>query len=375
MIILIGNNYVNLRVNQQTVPYNLQMKLHIFNPEHDLALAADLANFTPPKAAMKLRKGLGFIPALWAGSGDAVLVDEPSVAIAALSEAAKAIGRPLPDVSFVTKNSLSRLKPDAVCPWGWDRALYHDLLRNGIPSDICPSERAICTIRALSHRRTAAALLSQLRLDGTVGEAYECNSEAQIVDFVQSHNHAVIKAPWSSSGRGVRMINGAEIDHGFRGWIKNLLKQQGALMVEPYYEKVKDFGMEFICDGQGGVTYLGLSLFEADGSAYTGNLLATESFKLQAILTYISAELYNAVKKRIQTCLADMLGSEYAGPLGIDMMIVKGNASHAFMLHPCVEINLRRTMGHVALSLMPTDETIQMTMRIETDNNYKLKIQ
>ena len=42
------------------------MKLHVFNPEHDLALAANLSNFTAPHAGRKLRADLGCLPALWA---------------------------------------------------------------------------------------------------------------------------------------------------------------------------------------------------------------------------------------------------------------------------------------------------------------------
>ena len=34
-------------------------------------------------------------------------------------------------------------------------------------------------------------------------------------------------------------------------------------------------------------------------------------------------------------------------PLGIDMMLIRMGG--AVRLHPCVELNLRRTMGHVAL--------------------------
>ena len=52
------------------------MKLHIFNPEHDIALASNLANFTAPHAGRQLRANLGFLPALWAADGDAVLVDD-----------------------------------------------------------------------------------------------------------------------------------------------------------------------------------------------------------------------------------------------------------------------------------------------------------
>lgn len=45
--------------------------------------------------------------------------------------------------------------------------------------------------------------------------------------------------------------------------------------------------------------------------------------------------------------LGDALRNVYAGPLGIDMMVVRQDDT--LLLHPCVEMNLRATMGHVAL--------------------------
>ena len=140
-------------------------------------------------------------------------------------------------------------------------------------------------------------------------------------------------------------------------------------------EEVKDFGMEFFSDGRGGITYLGLSLFEAEGSAYTGNMLASESVKSAAITACLPGGLLDSVRARIQQSLAVGIGEAYTGPFGIDMMVVEGNAGTGFLLHPCVEINLRRTMGHVALSLTPADENAVMTMRIAAGNNCKLKIQ
>jgi len=54
----------------------------------------------------------------------------------------------------------------------------------------------------------------------------------------------------------------------------------------------------------------------------------------------------------------------------VDMMVL-----HDIMVHPCVEINLRRTMGHVALNISPRIDDIIKVMRIEMINsNYKLKI-
>ena len=50
------------------------------NPEHDIALASNLANFTAPHAGRQLRSDLGFLPVLWADESDAVLVDNVEVA-------------------------------------------------------------------------------------------------------------------------------------------------------------------------------------------------------------------------------------------------------------------------------------------------------
>ena len=51
------------------------MILHVFNPEHDIALASNLSNFTAPHAGRQLRYDLGFLPALWAEDGDIIKID------------------------------------------------------------------------------------------------------------------------------------------------------------------------------------------------------------------------------------------------------------------------------------------------------------
>ena len=37
----------------------------LFNPEHEIALASNLMNFTAPKAGRMLRAGLGFLAVFW----------------------------------------------------------------------------------------------------------------------------------------------------------------------------------------------------------------------------------------------------------------------------------------------------------------------
>ena len=343
------------------------MTLHIFNPEHDIALAANLENFTAPHAGRQLRHDLAHLPELWAEEGDAVLVDDELVS--AQEEC---------NIAQVTR----------IEPWGWDLALRAQLLRKGFPEALLPTKAQIETIRQLSHRRVAATTLQEVCKDetGVIGEAYECQSEEEVARLIETFGKVVLKAPWSSSGRGIRFVADRSSQ---QGWLRNLLSRQGSVMVEPFYNKVKDFGMEFYSDGKGDVSYLGLSLFHTKNGAYTGNILATENAKREMISRYIPTGLLDTISQKLCAVLGATFQHRYEGPFGVDMMVVAQHdlpdapsfPSPSFLLHPCVEINLRRTMGHVALALAQRvnpqqDDEVVRVMRIVYDkNNYKLKVQ
>lgn len=341
-------------------------RLHIFNPEHDLALAANLSNFTSPHAGRQLRTDLGYLPALWAEEGDYVLVDN-------VEEADKAFRRLMhrPFDGFIEKRHLCRMNDHevTVCPWGWDLALRSYLLRYGLPESMVATEQEIAEIRRLSHRREALSLLEVLQREGTTGVAYMADSVATVQSMVQSMGRVVVKAPWSSSGRGVRFVEG-QLSPNTANWISGVIEKQHDIMLEPYYNKVKDFGMEFESDGCGQVSYLGLSLFHTSNGAYTGNILASEEEKREMISRYLSVDLLDSVQEDVCHILGKRLNGKYQGPFGIDMMVVARDDRQGFLLHPCVEINLRRTMGHVALSIHR-----EGVMQIEYINNhYILKI-
>ena len=347
--------------------------LHIFNPEHDIALASNLANFTAPHAGRLLAEDLGFLPALWAAPGDAVWVGDADYARKAFRRFLRSSHLKIEEPHWVTRRTLATTALERIDPWGWDAALRCQLLRYGAETALLQGLEALDEIRLLSHRQTARRLLPQLRQEGTVGEAFQCRQVEEVGELLRRYGSLVLKSPWSSSGRGIRFVDGALSDHHI-GWLRNLLNRQGSVMAEPYYDKVKDFGMEFECDGQGHVRYLGLSLFHTLNGAYVGNILATEKTKRQLLARLVPEGLLDAVRQRIAARLE--LGN-YQGPFGVDMMVVKGNAagSGPCLLHPCVEINLRRTMGHVALALSPDDDDIRRVMRVAYEgNHYKLKI-
>ena len=360
------------------------MTLHIFNPDHDIALASGLANFTAPHAGRQLRHDLGFLPAIWAQEGDTILVDDVEQAQRSWSKAAHRmrvlLGIEHPSsCQFVNKPGK---EVTGVEPWGWNIAIRAQLIRLGINELQLPATPTLETIRLLSHRQTAAQLLPKLQTEGTVGEMFECQTQEQVEKLLARYGQLVLKAPWSSSGRGLRFLSvGRTPFEQQAGWFRNVVQSQGCVMVEPHYHKVKDFGMEFYSDGQGRVSYLGLSLFHTANGAYTGNILATENVKREAISHYVSIELLDNIQEKICQETALLFKGKYCGPFGVDMMVTSLHPSpftshpSPTALHPCVEVNLRRTMGHVALALSPKDDEVRRVMRIEySANNYLLTI-
>ena len=345
------------------------MKLLVFNPEHDLALAANLSNFTAPHAGRQLRADLGYIPAIWAAADDYVLVENTEDAERHfLRLTRRPFGR------FIDKNHIRNKGFVEVEVWGWDRAILTFLLRCGIDNSIMPTVTQIDTIRELSHRRYAMKLLECLQMPGTIGKSQETNQVETIINLLHEGKQLVVKAPWSSSGRGIRFMNG-DMNIYDSGWLRNIISRQGSVLVEPYYNKVKDFGMEFVSDGSGVVSYVGLSLFQTINGAYTGNILAQEEDKTNILIRYIPADLLNLVQQKICIEMGELLKGRYTGAFGIDMMVVRRDDGEGFWLHPCVEINLRRTMGHVAINLTKLCLGLPKLMKIELDENiYKIRI-
>ena len=331
------------------------MKVYLFNPGHDIALAAHQKYVTLPHAARQLQADLAYLPVLWATDGDLVLVeDKEHVSIPAHLRQYAAVTK------FIDYKDLASLGTADVeiCPWGWNLALRNGLIEmsNGKLTDVLPSEQRLDDMRMLSGRRWCAEnLLPSLTtcFDKAVGKADVFTDYASLCQYLQPINNGlayqyVLKMPWSSSGRGLRFVdmNHEGITTHLQGWIKNVINKQGYITVEPYYNKVCDFGMEFYAHQDGTIDYLGLSVFDTVNGAYTGNLLMGEAQKEEILSRYTSLECFKRIRETVVSVMSKQLKGNYSGPFGIDMMIIKDG-----VVHPCVELNLRQTMGHVALTL------------------------
>lgn len=359
------------------------MKLHLFNPEHDMALAYNDPYFTAPHAGRQMRADLGFLPALWADDGDMVWVDDVEAAL----ERVRHFKKYAADVVFVADCDLRRIFQEQdpvlvsggspsleIAPWGWDSALRQQLKRLGVSELYLPKKELIADVREISSRRFSSAVLADLMMldDAYVGESRYVETLDEVEKLLTCWRHIVVKAPWSCSGRGIRYVKD-EIPVAVGNWMTNVMRQQGGVMVEPYYNKVIDFGMEFMAHDDA-VDYVGLSLFETINGAYAGSVLASEDDKRRMLTRHLSPMMTNQLIERLKSVIARHLGGRYQGPLGVDLMLVM--SGDALRVHPCVEINLRRTMGHVAIALTPALPGARELMRITWEGaRYHLRIQ
>lgn len=332
------------------------MILHLFNPSHDEALAANSPYYYPANVARRLQCEQGALPALWAGEGNAVLLSEESD-----------VPHDAPWCDGVRFVKPRELKPtfwqevERISPWGWDPLVRHQLQRAGAPERLLPTDAELATIRSLSSRHTTTALLPRLKerlLDRcglpTVGESVVVDSEHEAQRLAAQWNGAMAKSLWSCSGRGVFRLNPVPADNDLRR-LARLLREQGGVELEPVYTPVLNFALEFQAHADGCVEPLGVSLFGTNASGgYVGNAVAPQ-IKLRQEAASVMQWSDEVLPQIMEICAAELesfLARRYVGPLGVDMMAAAASADGApAVLHPCIELNLRRTMGHVALTI------------------------
>ena len=310
------------------------MKVHLFNPENDLALAADTAHFTPPKAARALHAAGALLPLWWADEGDVVIAPDDMVA-----EAYRLCRR------YGLRGSVARgLDPSIPCctlPWGWSTDARRQLIDAGVGKEFLPTDSQLARHRMLSHRRISAKLLE---LIGEKPELIptEARTLQEAMDAIGRYDgDAYIKLPWSGSGRGVFRTKGMP-EGKLKDYITGFIRRQGSLMVEKTREKEKDFALLFEAT-ETGVGFRGVSSFITDPrGAYGGNLVAPQA----DIIREAGVDpLFMA--PTLERALSRIIGTDYRGWLGVDMMTER--VGGRLEIVPCVEVNLRMTMGVAAL--------------------------
>lgn len=316
-------------------------RIYCFNPAHDMALANNTPFYKAPDEIVRMAYDLAVLPGWYGRQNAKVKIDEPKQA--ELLRSQTDCEELFPDMEWTLK-----WESCEYVPWGWDPSLLHTLRLAGVDEDFLLTDPQMERIRCLSGRQQCIRILEALRpVPDVCGEANVCRSVNEVRFCLSEMGEIVLKAPWSGSGRGLAKVSPSTWTPSLEGWVNRILRTQGEIMAEPLYEKVCDFAMEFYADGCGGIFFIGYSLFETDSHGnYKENKLHSDEQIGGILSAYVSADVLERIKKELTVALSSLLGSDYKGCLGTDMMICRLN--DGFRVHPCVEINLRMNMGIVA---------------------------
>ena len=341
-------------------------QLYLFNPGHEMEILCGKSHYTPPYSVQKMAADLEMLPVWYGGAGSFTLVRYPLATqfIASLPKVFRtSLSSPM-ILNLMMKELYRRKKlgekpklpPLTASIWGISpRSLdtFKELKQAGMEIEI-PEWKEDYVL--LTNRQTSARCLEQLQNSIPITPRIQipafCSELKELENYMEQNTAPyVIKTPFSSSGRGLYWVNDNQLDTRALGWVNSSLKRQGAVSIEPALSRIFDFAAAFYSDGNGNVKHLGLSIFETQSEGrFVGCMLGTQEMLLQRLNEYISPEDYMFLAEQISAVLTEVVGHTYCGYLGVDMFIYKTKDGD-YAVHPFVELNLRYTIGLIAMQI------------------------
>ena len=287
------------------------MILHYFNPGYELSAKRGQAHYTPTKPVRQLRHDLATLPIYYAAEGEGVLVPED-----------------LP-MELRTEQMVTRVESDdRIMPWGAAPEVP------GIGYD----PEVMCLLASRERSLELWEKLYEPSIFGPMTSPRRVSKESE----VPKEGRWVAKLDFSSSGRGVFFPRSTEE-------LQEMLRRHQELYLEPWLDRVADQGCEFVRHPDGGIEYVGVHLFTTAQGRYGASLVAPREVVREQLRRQPTTPSHEEYVAHLLERLRGYDFHGYAGPFGIDTVVWRDG--DLLRLAPSVEINLRRTMGHVALEL------------------------
>jgi hypothetical protein len=337
--------------------------IYFFNPTCDFAIANGSPNWQPNRLLQKMEEDLDLLPAYLANADDTIILyKHPSASF--INEFQKT-GFRVPGFLFKAETvktffpgkPIHRLKP-----WGWSPVAHKQFenLKPFCSEDFkkSPVYNWQPEIRKFYSREFSAGILSgivkSLNDEHFLPQVYLpviCKTEEDVENALKKWGNIMLKAPWSSSGRGLQPITKIPVHSKVWEKIKGIIREQGFVMAEPLLHKVHDLAFLFELENME-ICFKGISHFFTDKKGqYAGNYInGLPDIGFQDVSPFLNKLQDKIVKSLIETLQNSELPKYYEGVFGVDMLIYK-DIENKFQINPCLEINLRFTMGFLALKL------------------------
>ena len=333
-------------------------RLHYFNPGHEIAVLNASKHYQPPALIAKMQTDLAFLPAWYASAGDFVFMETPLPDDFILS--CKSLNlriKPVTPADFKESGGL-RVKPamTTVDLWGisphsvyfFEKLNEQWNLSLAIPQ--WKEEFRFLGSRFASHKLLTGLLDSIPEIEREILPQFVSNIEAVERQIAQSQERLLIKSPYSSSGRGLIWLPPAKLAQSERQLLAGMLKRQKQISIEKALDKLLDFSMQFEITAEGKTQFLGYSIFQTNAKgAYEKSFLDSQERLEKQIISFIDKELLFQTQRIATAMIQKIYAPYYRGTIGVDMLIY--NAGGSCRLHPCVEINMRKNMGYLAIRL------------------------
>ncbi len=241
-------------------------------------------------------------------------------------------------------------------PWGWSPNIFTsfvDLLKHTQNSmtawhneyrNLYDRRFALSVLESMLHNQEDTRLISKNYLPIT------CYTVAHVQVAMERWGQIVLKAPFSSSGRGIQFLRKPVLNDANIRWINHTLEAQGHIMVEPLLERTHDLSFHFYSDGAGGLNFAGIMPLQTHiNGRYIGNIIVPKG--TEALYWGLAKyELLNeTVSKLLEILKTTDITTRHTGFFGIDAFFFK--SFEVEKLQPCVELNLRQNMGIVTIKI------------------------
>jgi hypothetical protein len=332
-----------------------------FNPTCELAVANGSFSYMPPRLLREFEQDCSVLPFVFGTSGDFVLTEKiPSKDfIMRLTDA----GFEMPE--FCSLKELISGKTEtigSIFPWGWSPSAHFYLkdLKEKCSHQFRESpvyswkEDHKTLFERITSLHFLADFLEQNPIDFFVDRELigtKVTTIEGIEELLNNQFPLVLKAPVSSSGRGIQIIRKQTLNTSNRQWISGILNQQKYLIAEPFLNKVIDFSFQFKISNDE-PEYLGYSVFETNSNGQYQSTLIHPETEMPGI-SGINSEIKSKIVTTALLLKNALKDSEYAklhrGFLGIDAMIYR--EKEELKIQPCIEINSRMNMGILAAQI------------------------
>lgn len=335
--------------------------IYYYNPTSDLAIINGTISYMPPTRLQLFEQDLSLLPSLLLKENDFIVSNkQPSQQFLDIAGILN-----IPSFHTLHKYELRHINSQFnwIKPWSWSPHTHH-LFKSikeqcSIQFQESPNYAWISDHKNIFSRKTSVQLLLNLSTNTANTSIIEIPQIPKVVDNIIDlnktirffNNRIVIKAPWSSSGRGIYFYDSKSklnID-----WIKGILKRQGYLIVEPLLERLSDLSFQFNLNPDDSIDFLGNCVFINDNKGhFVGSYI--ESIP-QDLMKYVNKQWFEEAIEEISTLLKESIQNlnihkYYTGAMGVDCILFKTNKDE-IKIHPCIEINLRYTMGFYTLSI------------------------